>query len=173
MIELLDKKHNRENFDCGKELLNNYLKTQAGQDIKRKLSACFVLSEKGTNTIQGYYTLSNNSIPLSSFPEKIQKKLPKSYTSIPTTLLGRLAIGKNHQGKGIGKILLIDALKKSYEISQEIGSYAVVVDPIDEEAEEFYKKYDFIKLPDSKKMFIATKILDKIKLRTPSCPSIL
>jgi|SRR5690606_14231435 len=161
MIELLDKKHNREDFDCGKELLNNYLKTQAGQDIKRKLSACFVLSGNGTN-IQGYYTLSNNSIPLSSFSKHIQKKLPKSYHSIPTTLLGRLAIDKKYQGQGIGKILLIDALKRSYEISQKMGSFAVVVDPIDEEAEKFYKKYDFIKLPDSKKMFIASKTLQEL-----------
>ena len=162
MIELLSKNHNREGFDCGKELLNNYLKTQAGQDIKRKLSAFFVLLVKETNDIQGYYTLSNNSIPLSSFPEQIQKKLPKSYNSIPTTLLGRLAIDSKYQGKGIGKVLLIDALKRSYETSQEIGSFAVVVDPIDNEAEKFYKKYDFIKLPDSEKMFIATKTLQEL-----------
>ena len=112
LIELLDKKHNRKEFDCGKESLNNYLQNQAGQDIKRKLSACFVLSDNETYQIQGYYTLSNNSIPLNSFPEQIQKKLPKSYTSIPTTLLGRLAIDTKFQGKGIGKILLIDAFKK-------------------------------------------------------------
>ncbi|WP_113924196.1 GNAT family N-acetyltransferase [Cognataquiflexum aquatile] len=162
MVELLDKKHNRDDFDCGKELLNNYLKNQAGQDIKRKLSACFVLAESTSNQIQGYCTLSNNSIPLSSFPDHIQKKLPRSYISIPTTLLGRLAIDTKYQGKGIGKILLIDALKRSYEISQEIGSFAVVVDPIDEEAEKFYEKYDFIKIPDSGKMFISMKTLTQL-----------
>ena len=162
MTELLDKKHFRKDFDCGKELLNNYLKNQAWQDIKRKLSVCFVLAEKETNCIQGYYTLSNNSIPLGSFPEPIKKKLPGSYHYIPTTLLGRLAVDKAYQGKGMGKILLIDALKRSYEISKEIGSYAVVVDPIDREAEMFYKKYDFIGLPDSKKMFIATKTLQEL-----------
>ena len=162
MIELLDNMHNRNDFDCGKELLNSYLKNQAGQDIKRKLSACFVLAEKKTNHIQGYYTLSNNSIPLSSFPEQIRKKLPGSYVSIPTTLLGRLAIDISFQGTGLGKILLIDALKRSYEISKEIGSFAVVVDPIDREAELFYEKYDFIKLPDSQKMFIATKTLKEL-----------
>lgn len=162
MIELLDKKHNRKDFDCGKELLNNYLKNQAGQDVKRKLSACFVLAENETKFIQGYYTLSNNSIPLSSFSEQIQKKLPKSYTSVPTTLLGRLAIDKKYQGKGIGKILLIDALKRSYGISKEIGSFGIVVDPIDDEAKNFYQKYDFIELPDSKKMFIATKTLKEL-----------
>jgi hypothetical protein len=162
MIELLDKKHNRKIFDCGNESLNVYLKLQAGQDVKRKLSACFVLSENQTHTILGYYTLSNNSIPLSSFPEQIRKKFPQSYSSIPTTLLGRLAIDKSQQGKGIGKILLIDALKRSYEISHEIGSFAVVVDPIDLEAECFYEKYDFIKLPDSGKMFIAMKTLHEL-----------
>ena len=76
MIELLNKKHNRKDFDCGKELLNDYLKTQAGQDLKRKLSVCFVSADSETNVIQGYFTLSNYSIPLSSFSEQIQKKLP-------------------------------------------------------------------------------------------------
>lgn len=162
MIELLDKKHDKKEFNCGKELLNNYIQNQAGQDIKRKLSACFVFSDNETNLIQGYYTLSNNSIPLSQFPIQIQKKLPKSYTSIPTTLLGRLAIDIKSQGKGIGKILLIDALKRSYELSKEIGSFAVVVDPIDEEAENFYEKYGFIKLPDSGKMLIAINTLKQL-----------
>jgi len=162
MIELLDKKHNRKDFDCGKELLNDYLKTQARQDVKRKLSACFVLADSETKVIQGYYTLSNNSIPLSSFSEQIQNKLPKSYKSIPTTLLGRLAIDKKYQGNGIGKILLIDALKRSYGISNEIGSFGIIVDPIDDEAKSFYQKYDFIELPDSGKMFIATQTLKEL-----------
>jgi len=157
MIELLNKKHNRNDFDCGKELLNSYLKNQADLDVTRKLSACFVLAY--AHTLKGYYTLSNNSIPLNSLPEHIQKKLPKSYASIPVTLLGRLAIDEEYQGKGIGKILLIDALKRSYEASQSIGSFAVVVDPTDQEAEMFYEKYDFRKLPDSEKMFIGMNAL--------------
>ncbi len=161
-IEILDKKHRRDDFDCGNDQLNNYLKHQAGQDMKRKLSACFIIADSSTNQILGYYTLSNNSISLNSFTEEIQKKLPKSYKSIPTTLLGRLAINKEQQGKGIGKILLIDALKRSHELSKEMGSFAVVVDPIDHAAEMFYKKYDFIKLPDSGKMFIAIKTLDQL-----------
>ena len=162
MIELLNKKHNRKDFDCGKELLNDYLKTQAGQDVKRKLSVCFVLTDSETKVIQGYYTLSNSSIPLSSFSEQIKKKLPKSYKSIPTTLLGRLATDKKYQGNGIGKFLLIDALKRSYGISNEIGSFGIIVDPTDDEAKGFYQKYDFIELPDSKKMFIATQTLKEL-----------
>ena len=162
MIELLRKDHNRKDFDCGNATLNIYLHNQAGQDVKRKLSACFVLPDSDTTLIKGYYTLSNNSIPLQSFSQEVRRKLPKSYTSIPTTLLGRLAIDKRSQGQGIGKILLIDALKRSYEISRELGSFGVVVDPIDISAKNFYRKYDFIELPDSGKMFIAMKTLEEL-----------
>lgn len=159
MIDLLNKNHIKTSFNCGNEQLNNYLKHQASQDIKRKLSVCFVLSDKITKEIKGYYTLANNSIPLSSFPQEIQKKFPKSYVTIPTTLIGRLAIAEKFQKQGIGKLLLIDALKRSYTISKEIGSYAVVVDPIDKNAENFYSKFDFIKLPDCGKMIISIKTL--------------
>lgn len=161
-IELLAKKHKAKAFDCGKAMLDNYIHHQASQDVKRKLSVCFVWEDTETGLIQGYYTLANNSILLNTIPEKWRKKLPKSYTSIPATLLGRLAVDKRFQGKGIGRILLVDALKKSYEVSEEIGSFAVVVDPLDDEAEKFYEKYGFIKLPDSGKMFIAMKTLKEL-----------
>jgi predicted GNAT family N-acyltransferase len=158
VITPLQKVHDRTVFDCGKDVLNNYLTIQVNQDIKRKLSACFVLSNNGV-TIEGYYTLSSSSIPLSQFPENLQNKLPKSYVSIPTTLLGRLAIDKRFQGRGLGNILLMDALKRCYDISKEIASYAVIVDPLDREAKSFYEQYDFIQLPDSKRMILAMKTL--------------
>jgi len=154
LTENLNSSHRKKEFSCGKEMLDNYLQKQASQDIKRKLSACFVLIDKETDLLQGYYTLANNSIPQNLIPAEFQKKLPKSYTSIPTTLLGRLAIDNRFQSKGVGKLLLIDALKRSYVISKSIGSFAVVVDPLDKNAENFYAKYGFIRLPDSGKMFL-------------------
>ena len=161
-IELLSKKHNKKEFDCGKEILDNYFQNQASQDVQRNLSACFVWEDMDSGLIKGFYTLSNNGIPLNFIPDKWRKTLPRSYTSIPATLLGRLAVDNRFQGKGIGQILLIDALKRSYDISDEIGSFAVVVDPLDDEAEKFYEKFGFIKLPDSKKMFIAMKTLKSL-----------
>jgi predicted GNAT family N-acyltransferase len=160
LTEGLHSSHNRNQFSCGKEILDTYFKTQVNQDIKRKLSACFVLIDKEAGLIKGYYTLSNSSIPLDMVPDQIKKKLPKSYKNIPTTLLGRLAVDLNYQGKGTGKILLIDALKRSYEISKTIGSFAVIVDPLDKDAEDFYSKYGFIKLPASGKMFLTTKTIE-------------
>jgi predicted GNAT family N-acyltransferase len=160
--EPLNSAHKKSDFSCGKEMLDVYIHKQANQDVKRKLSACFVINEKETNLIKGYYTLSNNSIPSKFVPNKIQKKLPRSYESIPTTLLGRLAIDNRFQGQGIGKLILIDALKRSYEISKTIGSFAVIVDPIDQDAEKFYEKYGFIKLPDSGKMFLPMKTISQL-----------
>lgn len=155
LTENLNSNHRKKEFSCGKEMLDDYLHKQANQDIKRKLSACFVLNDIETNLLKGYYTLANNSLAQELIPEEFQKKLPSSYKSIPTTLLGRLAIDNRFQKQGVGKLLLIDALKRSYEISKSIGSFAVVVDPIDEDAERFYDKYGFIKLPDSGKMFLS------------------
>ncbi len=160
--EPINSKHKKSDFSCGKEMLDNYLHKQANQDIKRKLSACFVIKEMETNLIKGYYTLSNSSIPLELIPNEIRKKLPRSYKVIPTTLLGRLAIDNKFQGQGIGKLILVDALKRSYELSKTIGSFAVVVDPIDKNAERFYDKYGFIKLPDSGKMFLPMKTIRKL-----------
>src|SRR5690606_31688869 len=154
-IELLHKKHNRNDFDCGQAQLNHYLKTQASQDVKKKLAICYILVETNLTGIIGFYTLSTNSISRNHFPEDIQKKLP--YPKIPTILLGRLAIDVNHQGKGMGKILLVDALKRCFESTNAIGSFAIVVDPIDAQAEKFYEKYGFIRLPDSHRMFIPMK----------------
>jgi len=73
-----------------------------------------------------------------------------------------LAIDNRFQGKGIGKLLLLDALRRSCEISESIGSFAVVVDPIDEDAERFYDKYGFIKLPASGKMFLPMNTIKTI-----------
>jgi predicted GNAT family N-acyltransferase len=162
LTEPLDYKHNRDNFRCGKHLLDNYFWTQAKQDVKRKLSACFVLVEKETGKISGYYTLSSCSISNDLIPVTFKKRLPKSYQSIPTVLLGRLAIDKDFQGKGVGKLLLIDSLKRCYETSKSIGTFAVIVDPLDKEAENFYAKYGFIALPDSGKMFLPMKTIEEL-----------
>lgn len=162
LTELLNSKHRKKDFSCGEPMLDNYLHHQAGQDIKRKLAICFVLSDTDSELVKGYYTLSNSGISLEVVPEEIRKKLPKSYKTIPATLLGRLAIDTRFQGQGIGKWLLIDALKRSYETSRAVDSFAVVVDPLDDQAEQFYAKYGFIKLSNSGKMFLAMKTVKQL-----------
>jgi len=152
-ITLLNSSLNKKDFSCGKDMLDNYLHTQAGQDVKRKLCVVFVLVEN--TTIKGYYTLSNASVSSELMPEAVRKKMPGAYKALPVTLLGRLAVDAKFKGKGLGGILLIDALKRSFSVANEsLGSIGVVVDPLDEDAMAFYKKFGFILLPDSGKMFL-------------------
>ncbi len=160
-IEGLEKKFEKSNFDCGYALLNDYLKKQARQNVQRDLSACFVLLDD-SDVIKGYYTLSANSIQRNEFQPELIVKLPVSYSELPTILLGRLALDTSIKGQGWGEILLMDALNRCYDISMSLGSIAVVVDPIDENAQSFYKKYGFLLLPDSGKMFIAMKTIEKL-----------
>ncbi|MES2416753.1 MAG: GNAT family N-acetyltransferase [Bacteroidota bacterium] len=162
-IELLNFSLNKKDFSCGKEMLDNYLHAQASQDIKRKLCVVFTMFE-GT-VIKGYYTLSNASIPSSIMPEELRKKMPKSYETLPVTLLGRLAIDSKFKGNGLGGIILLDALKRSYEIANKsLGSIGVVVDPLDDDAVAFYEKFGFILLPDSGKMFLPMSDIAQLKL---------
>ncbi|NBU81387.1 MAG: GNAT family N-acetyltransferase [Flavobacteriaceae bacterium] len=161
LTELLSSTHKKSNFDCGQQLLDNYLHRQASQDVKRHLSACFIIAD-GNDNVKGYYTLSNASIDKELIPDNIKDKLPKSYNDIPVTLLGRLARDKNSKGERLGETLLLDALKRSYDTSITIGSMAVIVDPIDEDAKNFYLKYGFIELPNSKKMFMSMKTISTL-----------
>jgi len=161
----LGKAHYRKIFDCGKLTLNEYIKTQVSQDIKKKLSVCFVLLGDDQQTVNGYYTLSNGSIPYENVPEDLRKKYPKSYDYIPVTLLGRLALDKKIIGQGFGSKILIDALKRSLKVSEEtLGSVAVIVDPLDIDAEQYYAHFGFIKLPNSGKMFLDMKTIKKLNL---------
>ncbi len=73
LTENLNSNYRKKEFSCGKEMLDNYLHKQANQDIKRKLSACFVLNDKETDLLKGYYTLANNSLAQELIPEGFQK----------------------------------------------------------------------------------------------------
>jgi GNAT superfamily N-acetyltransferase len=160
-IQKLENIHIKNDFSCGYDLLDNYLKRQANQDIKRKLSSCNVLIDE-QNIVKGYYTLSANSIRRDDLPEDLSKKLPPSYVDLPVVLLGRIAIDKSMQGKGFGEILLFDALKKCLDLSDEMGILAVIVDPIDDKAISFYKSYGFVQLPTSNKMFLTMKTIAQL-----------
>lgn len=147
-IELFDKKqHDATLFDCGISELNVYLKEKAGQESRKKVTAVYIMHEKGEKRIIGYYTLSSYAIELSDLPDDISKKLPK-YPLLPAILLGRLAIDNHFQGKKIGGHLLIDALLRSERLSREIGAIAVIVDAKDTRARSFYEKYNFKQFPE-------------------------
>jgi len=160
-IVLFEKSYDRSQFDCEEESLTDYIQKQASQDIKKNLAVCFV-ALNDAHQIIGYYTLTSASIDRDLIPEPYQNKVPKNY-NVPVTLLGRLARDINQKGTGIGEFLLMDALHRSYIISKEsIGSMAVVVDPLSKYAVDFYASYGFELIPDSGKMFIPMKAIEKL-----------
>ena len=161
LTEILNASHRKQEFSCGEPLLDNYLHRQAKQDVKKFLTACFVLADSDKK-ILGYYTLSNLAIQGSDVPRSLAKNIPPSYKHLPVTLLGRLAVDKAETGKGLGGKLLLDALKRSLDTSSSIGSMAVIVDPVDKKAEAFYAAYGFISLKDSGKMFLAMKTIERL-----------
>ncbi len=107
--------------------------------------------------ILGYYTLSSYSIRLAELPQDLAKKLPK-YPLLPATLLGRLAVSRDHQGQKLGRLLLMDALHRSWRNTAEVASIGVVAEAWDETARQFYLHYEFIPIPEQpRKIFIAMK----------------
>jgi hypothetical protein len=145
--------HDRGGFSCGIEALDRYLKTQAGQDNRRRVAACFVLTSLGEpDRIVGYYTLSAASIALADLPESVSKRLPR-YPVVPATLMGRLAVDSRFHGGRLGEFLLFDAMARA--LRSEIASFAFVVDPKDETAARFYTRYRFLPLASGgQRMFL-------------------
>ena len=142
IIEPLSKSHDKSGFKCGIESLDNYLRRQAGQDVKRHISRIYAAVPVKTQTkIVGYYSLSSLSIELNQLPENLLQKLPKY--PIPAALIGRLAVDKAAQGNGVGKMLLADAIKRTIAVREEIAIYAMVVDAINDEAKTIYQRFGF------------------------------
>ncbi len=157
VIEPLSSTHDRSSFQCGVDSLDDYLKKRAKQDVKRRISRVFVAVEpESPATIKGYYTLSTLSIELNRLPEELARKLPKH--PVPAALIGRLAVNQQAQGVGIGKMLLVDAIKRTLAVSGEIAIYAMVVDAIDEQVERFYQPFGFTPLcAKSRRLFLPLK----------------
>nr|WP_255737309.1 GNAT family N-acetyltransferase [Cognataquiflexum nitidum] len=141
--------------------MTDYIKNQVSQDIRKRLATCFVSVDEGGKVL-GYYTLTSEGLGRDQIPEKYLKQIPKSYNA-PVILLGRLARDISQKGTGLGEFLLLDALFRSFVLSNEsIGAIAVVVDPINEKAVNFYSSYGFELLSDSGKMFLPMKVIEKL-----------
>ena len=137
-VEALGERHNRTNFNCGVETLDRYLRAQAGQDVRKRVAACFVLVADDDPAPRGYYTLAATTIGLTDLPPALARRLPR-YPLVPATLMGRLAVASAHRGQRLGERLLLDAFSRA--LRSEIASFAFVVDAKDETAAAYYVRY--------------------------------
>lgn len=139
-VEVLGPGHARNTFSCGVEALDDYLVRQATQDIRRRVSACYVAVEVRSDKLAGYYTLAAGSVPLTDVPEALSKKLPR-YPSVPVARVGRLAVDQAFHGKKLGGALLADAAVRATR--SEVAVFALVVDAKDDMAVAFYRHHGF------------------------------
>lgn len=141
----LDKDYDRTTFSCGSDPLDRYFQQQVMQEIRRRVTACFV-ALTSDQSIAGYYTIAATSVPLVGLPPSTAKKLPR-YPLVPAVRMGRLAVDQKFKGQGLGGALLADALNRAFV--SDIVAYAMLVDAKDAEAAAFYQHHGFIPLPDS------------------------
>jgi len=162
-IEPLDsRRHIRSDFYCGRDSLDNYIRKQASQDIKRRIATAFVLINEPETSVLAYYTLSAYTVDISVLNEDLAKRLPR-YPLLPATLLGRLAVDNSHKGKRFGELMLIDALHKSLDSTAQVASLAVVAEALDENALAFYIKYGFQQFrQEPMKLYLSMKSIEAL-----------
>lgn len=144
----IDKKYQKDSFNCGYAVLNDYLKKYARQNHNKGIAKTFVAISTSGRLIDGYYTVNSSVIEYESMPDSFKRGIP-AYL-LPAVLIGKLAVDNPVQGQGLGREMLVNALIRAVRASQELGIFAVRVDAIDLKAKEFYLKHEFIPFQDKK-----------------------
>ena len=140
--------HDRQGFDCGRQELNDWLRQVARQHQDKGLSKTYVATrEEAPSRICGYYALTLAELESRHLPQVWRKKLPRR---IPGVRLGRLAVDQRYQRKGLGEVLLVDALIRARRIHIEAGGIGLFVDALDEQAAGYYRRFGFVSAPDNR-----------------------
>jgi ribosomal protein S18 acetylase RimI-like enzyme len=163
VIEPLGPHHDRASFSCGEPALDAYLHRQATQDVRRRVAQVFVAVGDAPENIAGYYSLSAASFEKDALPPALAKRLP--HYPVPAAVLGRLAIDRNGQGRGLGETLLLDAIRRVLRAATTIAVYAIIVDAKNKRAQAFYERYGFRPFPDApRRLFLPLETCEKLGL---------
>jgi GNAT superfamily N-acetyltransferase len=146
----LTSEHDLSSFDCGEPALNDWLRQRALKNESR-FSRTYVVSEG--KRVVAYFCILAGSVERAAAPGKVRRNAPDT---IPVSVIGRLAVSRDHAGKGLGADMLSDALRRIAVASQNIGIGAVLVHAKDDAAKRFYMNCaEFIEYPqDSKTLFL-------------------
>lgn len=153
--ETLTEVHDLSQFSCGKLSLDNWLQTRALSNQKKGFTAVIVVHEAGR--VAGYYGLAPTAVVPARLPRSI--RTGQSPDPLPCLLLGQLATDSNWRGKGIGTGLLKHALQRCVQGASLIGGRALIVNAVDEEAAQFWRRRGFLPSKDDP-MVLARSILD-------------
>mgnify|MGYP000892163761 CR=1 FL=1 len=156
--EPLNTFHDVSDFDCGKPSLNVWIRAKALRNELCHASRTYVICKE--KTVVGYYALASGSVEHENTPSTIRRNMP---TSIPVTILARLAIDKSYHRMKLGSSLLKDAILRTYQVSEIVGVRAMLVHALSDKAKEFYAQYGFKSSPiDDKTLFLSIKEINQL-----------
>lgn len=147
---LLTEEHVLQPFDCGNDVLNDWLRRRAIKNQYLNASRTFVICLEGTQRVVGYYSIATGSVSHSDLGRSLRQNMPDP---VPVVLLGRLAVDVCTQGHNFGKWLLNDAVMRISNLAAQVGIKAIMVHAIDAKARAFYEYFGFVQSP------IATNML--------------
>jgi GNAT superfamily N-acetyltransferase len=139
IVEPLGGSHDRRGFTCGVDALDRYFREQVTQDVRRRVTNCFVAIDSAGG-VAGYYTFAAASIPATELSPEETRRLPR-YPLLPAGLIGRLAVATRHAGQGLGGALIVDAMTRA--MRAEPAMFAMIVDAKDDTAGRFYAHHGF------------------------------
>jgi GNAT superfamily N-acetyltransferase len=145
--EALSRRHDRASFDCGVPALNEYLQRYARQQHEGGGARTFVaVAPDVPATILGYYTISPGAVAFVKTPAKLTRKLGRY--EVPVFRLGRLAVSRELQGRGLGADLLLAAGERVLAVARLVGGVALAIDAKDEQAATWYERFGALRLLD-------------------------
>lgn len=145
-IELLSRGHDREGFTCGEGDLDDYLKRTARQHNDKGIARTFVLVDSAEpEEILGFFTLTSCEVVAVELPPEYAKKYPRK---APAAKLARLAVARDRQRQGFGGLMMVDAMRRTLSVAENIGIIGFFVDAKNQGARAYYEQYGFVALPD-------------------------
>ena len=158
-IEKLTRQHAVETFDCGQEALNRFLARFALHNQQANASQTYVAL--ADDTVIGFYSLVVGEVSYDDAPDRLTKGLARH--PVPIMLLARMGVAVSWQGKKVGAGLLRNAMQRTLQAADIAGVRALAVHAKDEEAQAFYRHFDFIESPtDPLHLFILVKDLRRV-----------
>ena len=157
VIEKLAKEHDLSRFDCGNDALNLWLKRFAWTNVQNDSARVYV-AHRRDQVVVGYHALTAGSITREEAPERIGRGLAAHPVGV--IVLGRLAVDRTQQGRGLGTTLLQDAFLRAEQAADMVGVRAVLVQAIDAPARSFYLRFGFSPSPiDEMRLMLLMKDL--------------
>jgi GNAT superfamily N-acetyltransferase len=145
--EPIARHHDRKGFDCGSAELNEYLDRYARQNHESGGAKTFVaVAPAELARVLGFYSISPGAVDFTRVPARLTKKLGRY--DVPIFRLGRLAIDRSMQGRGLGGELLLAAGERALAVAAEVGGVALAIDAKDEKAARWYERFGALSLLD-------------------------